>query len=118
MKPLYKIGVTGGIASGKTTLINYLAKINGIKTLKLDLLAHDLYKQSASLRHQIRDEFGHTTLTPNGLDVNRTALGAIVFGNTERLNRLNQIVWPELEFYTDFLIRELEANNTSNSGSM
>lgn len=96
MKALYKIGITGGIASGKSTLVNYLARIKGIKTLQLDLVAHDLYRQSAHLRSKIKQEFGENCLTPDGLNINRAELGKLVFKDKERLDTLNSIVWPEL----------------------
>jgi dephospho-CoA kinase len=43
VKRMYKIGVTGGIASGKTNLLKYLSTIPRIYTINLDLLGHDIY---------------------------------------------------------------------------
>ena len=46
---MFRIGVTGGIASGKTKLINYLGTIPGIYTINLDVIGHLVYKLNPSL---------------------------------------------------------------------
>uniref|UniRef100_A0A0K0EDK8 CTP_transf_like domain-containing protein n=1 Tax=Strongyloides stercoralis TaxID=6248 RepID=A0A0K0EDK8_STRER len=89
----YIIGVTGGIASGKSTIAKYLITKN-IEVIDCDKLAHILYDESEDLRKDIVNEFGESV--SDGNKINRKVLGSIVFSDKNKLKRLNEIVWPKI----------------------
>lgn len=67
-KLLYKIGITGGIASGKSTLLNYIAVTQPrIYTINLDLFGHSIYKLNPIVVRNIKSMFGcvNESLTVN-----------------------------------------------------
>ena len=55
---IYKIAVTGGIASGKSKCLQYLATKPHIATINLDLVAHRIYETSPHVVHQMSQRFG------------------------------------------------------------
>ncbi len=107
---MYKIGVTGGIASGKTTLSKFVVKFKHVAMLNLDLIAHKLYDNDHFLRQAIATRFGPTAIKtlPNGREtVDRQVLGRAVFSSRENLQALNAIVHPQVKKYLEFHIQSL-----------
>lgn len=86
------IGLTGNIATGKTTVLDYLAR-KGAHIIDADKLGHRAMAPDGPAYHAIVAEFGPTILNPDKT-VNRRALGAIVFANAAQLGRLEQLVHP------------------------
>lgn len=86
------IGLTGGIASGKSTVARFLAELGAV-IIDADGLWHEALKGDAGLRQKIVAAFGEEILTPGG-EIDRQKLGKIVFGNAEALARLNNIMHP------------------------
>lgn len=86
------IGLTGNIATGKTTVLNYLAR-KGAHIIDADKLAHQAMAPDGLAYDAIVAEFGPGILNPDKT-VNRRSLGAIVFADAARLGRLEQIVHP------------------------
>ena len=87
------IGVTGGIGSGKTTLIKYIAA----KQFPV-YIADDAGRRVMEKTHvisKINDLFNGEVLLSNGL-LNRSKIGAIVFNDKTLLEKLNEIVHPEV----------------------
>lgn len=80
-KPLkpYIIGLTGGIASGKSSVAEKLQKL-GASLVNCDKLAHDLYVPGRVCFHKIIEHFGSSILNPDGF-IDRKALGNIVFND-------------------------------------
>ncbi|XP_029158217.1 bifunctional coenzyme A synthase [Nylanderia fulva] len=93
-KPLkpYIIGLTGGIASGKSSVAEKLEKL-GAGLVNCDKLAHDLYLPGKDCFRAILDHFGSSILNSDGF-INRKKLGDIVFNNKEQLENLNKLIWP------------------------
>jgi dephospho-CoA kinase len=85
------IGLTGGIASGKSTVMSLL-QAKGVPALDADDVVHQLYQQHTPLMQQIAQAFGPDVLTANGID--RKCLGQRVFNQPEALARLGQLVHP------------------------
>lgn len=75
----YIIGLTGGIASGKSSIANYLKDL-GAFVINADTLAHRLYDINQPAYQDVIDAFGPSILTTNN-EVDRKKLGAIVFNN-------------------------------------
>lgn len=92
MKP-YIIGLVGSIASGKSVMSKRLEKF-GAKIIDCDKLAHELYEPDEECYEEIITCFGKDILIDGRID--RKKLGAIVFGDTKKLEKLNEIVWPSL----------------------
>jgi dephospho-CoA kinase len=86
------IGLTGGIASGKSTVAQFLAGL-GAAVIDVDKVWHEALGADNELRQQIVAAFGDGILTPNR-EIDRKKLGEIVFGNPEALARLNNIMHP------------------------
>lgn len=87
------IGLTGGMASGKSTVAAIFADL-GVPIWNADLAAHEIYRHHPQLRQVLADRWGSEVLTEN--DVNRAAIARIVFANPEELEWLNGRVHPQV----------------------
>ena len=90
-KSIYKVGVTGGIGSGKSTVCALLAEY-GVPVYNSDAEAKRLMNESEQLREALIQRFGAECYTEQGL--NKEYLSKKVFGNGESLAQLNAIVHP------------------------
>jgi len=86
------IGLTGNIATGKSTVLTYLAQ-RGAHVLDADRLAHESMQKGTHTYWAIVDAFGQAILQPTG-EIDRRALGEIVFSDPAALQRLEAIVHP------------------------
>ncbi|HWS51963.1 MAG TPA: dephospho-CoA kinase [Microbacterium sp.] len=86
------IALTGGIASGKSTIARRLAE-HGAVLVDADQLVRDVQAPGSEVLAQIVETFGPDVVAPNG-DLDRAALGSKVFGDPDLLARLNAIVHP------------------------
>ncbi len=91
---MFVIGLTGGIASGKSTVARLLSE-RGAVVLDADLLGHRAYEPGAGAYRGVVEAFGDDVVAADGT-IDRKALGAKVFGRPEELDRLTGIVWPEI----------------------
>ena len=89
----YIIGLTGGIGSGKTTLVNYMESL-GIPVFIADEEAKKAM-QSPHVLEQVKTSFDNA-IFKNG-HLNRQQLASIVFSNPDKLNKLNAIIHPEVK---------------------
>ncbi|MGL5964633.1 MAG: dephospho-CoA kinase [Fusobacteriaceae bacterium] len=85
------MGLTGGIASGKSTASRILKEI-GYKIYDADIIAHEALKQE-SCKKKIKKEFGEIVFDKTG-EVNRKILREIAFSDKDNLRKLNSIVHP------------------------
>lgn len=90
----YVIGLTGGIASGKSSVCQRLKGL-GAAVISCDQLGHQAYTPGKKAYKEIIENFGSGILTEEQT-INRRALGSIVFANKTKLALLNRIVWPEI----------------------
>jgi len=86
------IGLTGGIASGKSTVTGMLRDIN-IPVIDADHIAKEVVEPGKEAYKQIVETFGRSILHENA-EINRAALGEIVFYQEEERKKLNAIVHP------------------------
>ena len=100
-------GLTGGIASGKSTVARILEE-SGAKVIDADRVGHELLRRSHPIYEQVVACFGHGILRPDG-EIDRKLLGSMVFADQERLRELNALVHPELIARVDELAAELRA---------
>jgi len=100
-------GLTGGIASGKSTVARFLEAL-GAKVIDADRVGHELLQPSNPVHHQVVSHFGQEILKPGG-EIDRERLGSIVFTDPQRLSELNSIVHPSLIARVGELTRALHA---------
>lgn len=86
------LALTGGIASGKSTIARRLAE-HGAIIVDADALVREVQVPGSPVLAEIVDAFGAEMITPAG-DLDRAALGAVVFGDDAARERLNAIVHP------------------------
>jgi dephospho-CoA kinase len=106
---MLKVGLTGGLACGKTFVGEALAAY-GCFLVQADVLGHEALAPGGDAYDAVIGEFGNGILSPAG-EINRRALAARVFGDQQSLARLNAIVHPpvlrrEEELVADFARRE------------
>jgi dephospho-CoA kinase len=89
------IGLTGGIATGKTLASEYLSKL-GADIIDTDMITRELYAPKSALLKRIEETFGAAFLLPDG-NLDRTRLRDLVFHEEEELKKLNEIVQPAIK---------------------
>jgi dephospho-CoA kinase len=91
---MLRVGLTGGIACGKSTISRMFRDLD-IPILDADPLAHELLEPGQPVYDQVVKEFGPEILA-NDKSIDRSKLGPIVFADPEKLKRLNQIIHPHI----------------------
>ena len=90
------IGLTGGIASGKSTVSRILQSY-GATIVDADKVGHSVYEPGTECLNDVVKAFGEGIILDDGSGkLNRPALGNIVFSSPEKLEELNKIVWPHI----------------------
>jgi len=87
------IGLTGGIATGKTTVSNYLAHCYQLPVLDADIYAREAVQVGSPIHSKICDRYGSGVQLPDGT-LNRKRLGEIVFTNPAQRQWLEQQIHP------------------------
>jgi len=90
---MYKLGITGGIGSGKSTASEFFKK-KGAIIFDADSEAKNLLTNNSNLSQRIIATFGSQVTTKKLLDLKR--LSVLVFSSKSLQNKLNKIVWPEV----------------------
>ena len=102
------IGLTGGIASGKSTVVEMIKEV-GYKVIDADQLVHDMQAKGGRLYRALHDWLGEEILLPNG-ELNRPKLGQLIFSNEEMRQRSAEIqgtiIRQELAAQRDRLAKE------------
>ena len=105
-----RLGLTGGIASGKTAVAAMLREV-GFAVLDADSLAHTLIEPGQPAYDEVVREFGASILDA-GNRVDRTKLASVVFADPAKLVRLNAIVHPRVEAVIHQQFAEWSRNGT------
>jgi len=92
---MLRVGLTGGIASGKSTVASMLRDLD-CPVLDADSIARELLEPGQDAYKEVVREFGEAVLLKGGA-VDRPKLGAIVFADAEKRARLNQILHPRIQ---------------------
>jgi len=92
---MLRYGLTGGIASGKSTVAGMLREL-GFPVIEADRLAHQVTEPGQPAYNQVVSVFGDAILDSDKR-INRSSLAAIVFNNHEKLTQLNGIIHPRVE---------------------
>ena len=91
---MLKVGLTGGLASGKTFVARQLEKL-GCTVIYADRLGHEVLCRDGEAFDDVIEEFGQAILDDDG-EINRKALGKIVFADPDKLEKLNSLVHPHV----------------------
>ena len=92
---MYKIGLTGSIGAGKSTVARYLEK-GGYPVVDADRLGHEAYLPNTLGFRCVVDAFGQNIVGKDGT-IDRKLLANLVFSDPTKLQRLNGIVWPDIK---------------------
>jgi dephospho-CoA kinase len=92
---MLRVGLTGGIASGKSTVTVFL-RDRDCQVLDADSLTHELLEPGQDAYDEVVREFGEGILAPGGA-VDRKKLGAIVFSDAQKRQHLNHILHPRIQ---------------------
>jgi len=101
-------GLTGGIASGKSTVAGMFRE-RGARVIDADQIGHDLLRPSETAYQEVVQRFGPEVLDSSG-EVNRLRLGARVFADRAQLDALNAILHPLIVARVEDLARDIVAH--------
>lgn len=101
---MLKVGLTGGIASGKSVVGEMFVRL-GAQLILADEIAHDLMQPGQAVYGEVVGRFGSQILNPDGL-INRPKLAEIAFGSGGRVKELNAIVHPAVIAYENGWMEE------------
>jgi dephospho-CoA kinase len=87
------IGITGNIACGKTAVGHMLLELGAERYIDADAVVHKLYQSGQAIAVKVAEAFGPEVVAANG-DIDRKALGTIVFQDSAAMRRLEEIVHP------------------------
>ena len=106
---MLKVGLTGGLASGKSFVGETLREL-GCYLIRADELGHQTLERDGAAYNDVVAEFGAGILNADGT-IDRKALGSIVFSDPDRLARLNQLIHPHVFRMQDDRIAEIAARD-------
>jgi dephospho-CoA kinase len=113
---MLRLGLTGGIASGKSTVSAMLRKL-GFTVFDADFIAHQVTEPGHAAYHEIIQEFGDSVVAADK-KIDRPALAKIVFAQPEKLQRLNAIVHPRVEERLTTEIAKLQRDSTGHKDAV
>ncbi|MCR1840793.1 dephospho-CoA kinase [Murimonas intestini] len=105
------LGITGGIGTGKSTVLDYIGKMYHARVIQADQAAHLLMEPGQVCYYKIVESFGSGILRGDQ-KIDREKMAAVVFSDKEKLKRLNQIVHPAVKEYIIAEIKRERGNGT------
>ena len=109
---MYKLAITGGIGSGKTTVCEFISKnYKSVYVFNADKESKGHLKKSLSLQHKIINAFGLSVTNSNKLDIKK--LAEVVFSNKIDQEILNGIMWSEVFMLITNKMEECKKNKIS-----
>ena len=107
------VGLTGGIASGKTTATTFFSSRN-VPVIDADLIVHALLKSGTKSNAEIINTFG-ADIVQHDDELDRKKLRQLIFSDTQKRQQLEAILHPEVRREIKSLISQITANNTTAS---
>ena len=105
-----RIGITGGIASGKSSIGTFLKEIKGLPVLDADVYAYEALAPGEASTIAVVERYGNVVKGPSKnqqLTINRSVLGTIIFNNTKERCWIEQLIHPVVQMRFQ---KELNAN--------
>ncbi|MEJ2221605.1 MAG: dephospho-CoA kinase [Desulfobacterales bacterium] len=103
------VGLTGGIATGKS-MVSAILENAGAVIIDADRIAREVAKKGSPAYRKIIANFGESILLPDG-EINRGALGDIIFNNPQKRQLLNSIVHPHVRKEQNRQLKGIEKND-------
>ena len=103
---MHVIGLTGGIASGKSTVARFFRE-HDVPIIDADILGHRTYEPGSDTFAAVVRTFGDELVAPDGA-IDRKVLGGRVFGRPDELKKLTDIVWPGIRRLANEALSEFE----------
>jgi len=107
---VYRIGLTGGIGSGKSEVARVLRGL-GARVVVADEIARELVAPGSPVLEGLVEAFGEGVLLPDG-SLDRRGLGALAFASSDALERLNEITHPALVEAIILAVEEIERESS------
>lgn len=95
---MYKVGITGGIGSGKSTVCKFFTVLN-IPVFIADMAAKEVMNSSQHIRNQLISQFGEDIYVSDGYLLDRRKLAELIFNSPALLEKVASIVHPEVRNY-------------------
>lgn len=105
---MYRVGLTGGIASGKSTVAKFLQEM-GLAVINLDQISREIVAEGTPGYREVLAAFGQTILDLETKEIDRKVLGQIVFSDAEERKRLEAITHPLIRATMEEKIQDLES---------
>lgn len=99
------IGLTGGIGAGKSWLLDFLKEAYGARVFQADEAGHQVMEPGTAAYEEIERLFGRKILKDTG-EIDRQALGALVFSDGEKREALNSIIHPAVKALARKAVKE------------
>lgn len=106
------IGITGGIGSGKSTVMDILEKSYGVKLIVADRIGHKSMEKGCETYFKMIDEFGAQILSDDG-EIDRRKLSDVLFSDEDNLRKQNSIVHPFVRNEIERRLSEWESSGES-----
>jgi dephospho-CoA kinase len=103
---IFRVGVTGGIGSGKSIVCSLFAK-HGIPVMSADEIAKELMQTDSALRSQLKLLLGSSTYRPDG-SLDRTYVASKIFSDKSLQRKVNNLVHPKVEAEVDSRFAAME----------
>lgn len=103
------LGITGGIATGKSTVTAMFGDL-GAQTLSADDVAHEILEPGSGAFEEVLQRFGRAIIASDG-HIDRAKLGEIVFNDSEARKALNEITHPRIISALEHRIQEFRGNH-------
>ena len=106
---MLRVGLTGGIASGKSTVGRMFGEL-GCRVIESDLITRRLFEPGDPVNKAVAKTFGRRVVAPDA-SIDRTVLGEIVFNNPELRQKLNDLVHPAIKNRQAEFLASVEAED-------
>lgn len=99
------IGITGGVGAGKSEILSYLGKKNGVRVMLADEIAHELMEAGSDCYKSLRQTFNDEDIWNSDGSFNREKLAKVIFSDKIKRDIMNSIVHPAVK---EYVIRQQE----------
>ena len=99
------IGITGGVGAGKSEILSYLGKKNGVRVMLADEIAHELMEAGTDCYKSLRQTFNDEDIWNSDGSFNREKLAKVIFSDKIKRDIMNSIVHPAVK---EYVIRQQE----------
>lgn len=106
------IGVTGGVGAGKSEILNYIKKHYKCRIYLADEVAHLVKVKGEDCYYELVALLGEDILQTDG-EINKSAMAAKIFADDELLERVNEIVHPQVRIYLEKRIKEAQEDSNT-----